>query len=210
MLEVRNVEVAFLHRAFKASANPMRVGEVDTRWFKDKEDYNMKTIKKLASAEGASGHDNFLNGVRVFFDIKYPQYWTIEAERYHWFDIVSSQSKMHRLHVMLSTDEPVFNKYVDKRVITILEEKITNYNDFLVTYAGLDNDSVKDERYRLFMECVSNIPLGFEMWMSVSTNYLQLKTMYNQRKTHKLKEDWGEFCSMCEQLPMFLELIKGE
>lgn len=210
MLEVRNVEVAFLHRALKASANPMRVGEIDTRWFKDKEDYNMKTIKKLASAEGASGHDNFLNGVRVFFDIKYPQYWTIEAERYHWFDIVSSQSKMHRLHVMLRTDEPIFNKYVDKRVIAIIEEKITNYNDFLVTYAGLENDSVKDERYRLFMECVSNIPLGFEMWMSISTNYLQLKTMYNQRKTHKLKEDWGEFCSMCEQLPMFLELIKGE
>ncbi len=210
MLEVTNVEVAFLHRSFKASANPMRVGEVDTRWFKDKEDYNMKTIKKLASAEGASGHDNFLNGIRVFFDVKYPQYWTIEAERYHWFDIVSSQSKMHRLHVMLRTDEPIFNKYVDKRVIAIVEEKITNYNDFLIAYAGLENDSVKDKRYRLFMECVSNIPLGFEMWMSVSTNYLQLKTMYNQRKTHKLKEDWGEFCSMCEQLPMFLELIKGE
>lgn len=199
MLEIKNVEVAFLHRAFKASANPMKVGEIDTRWLKDKEDYNMKTIKKLASAEGASGHDNFLNGIRVFFDVKYPQYWTIEAERYHWFDIVSSQSKMHRLHVMLRTDEHLFNKYVDKRVIAIVEEKIAKYN----ASAGLE----KDERYRLFMECVSNIPLGFEMWMSVSTNYLQLKTMYNQRKTHKLKEDWGEFCSMCEQLPMFLELI---
>ena len=76
---------------------------------------------------------------------------------------------------MLRTDEPIFNKYVDKRVIAIVEEKITNYNDFLIVYAGLENDSVKDERYRLFMECVSNIPLGFEMWMSVSTNYLQLK-----------------------------------
>jgi len=45
MLEIKNVEVAFLHRAFKASANPMKVGEIDTRWLKDKEDYNMKTIK---------------------------------------------------------------------------------------------------------------------------------------------------------------------
>lgn len=43
--------------------------------------------------------------------------------------------------------------------------------------------------------------------MSVSTNYLQLKTMYRQRKHHKLKEDWNAFCQMCEKLPMFLELI---
>lgn len=49
---------------------------------------------------------------------------------------------------------------------------------------------------------------GFEMWMTISTNYLQLKTIYSQRKNHKLKEDWGAFCKWCEELPMFLELTQ--
>ena len=37
-------------------------------------------------------------------------------------------------------------------------------------------------------------------------NYLQLKTIYKQRKNHKLKEDWGAICSMIEGLP-YSELI---
>ncbi len=43
-------------------------------------------------------------------------------------------------------------------------------------------------------------------FMRVSTNYLQLKTIYKQRKNHKLKEDWGAICSMIEGLP-YSELI---
>jgi hypothetical protein len=43
--------------------------------------------------------------------------------------------------------------------------------------------------------------MGFELWMGISTNYLQLKTIYNQRKHHKL-EDWKIFCNWIESLPM--------
>ena len=59
------------------------------------------------------------------------------------------------------------------------------------------------------MKCISNCPLGLELWMGITTNYLQLKTIYQQRKNHKLKEDWGVFCDMIEKLPMS-ELITGE
>jgi hypothetical protein len=43
--------------------------------------------------------------------------------------------------------------------------------------------------------------MGFELWMGISTNYLQLKTIYNQRKAHKL-EDWKYFCNWIESLPL--------
>ena len=39
----------------------------------------------------------------------------------------------------------------------------------------------------------------------MTTKYQQLKTMYIQRRGHKLKE-WHEFCAWCESLPNFLEL----
>lgn len=45
--------------------------------------------------------------------------------------------------------------------------------------------------------------------MRVSTNYLQLKTIYKQRRNHKLKEDWGAICNMIEELP-YPELIIGD
>ena len=36
-----------------------------------------------------------------------------------------------------------------------------------------------------------------------------LKYMYKQRKNHKLKEDYGNFCAMVESLPYAKELILG-
>lgn len=47
------------------------------------------------------------------------------------------------------------------------------------------------------------------MWMGISTNYLQLKTIYSQRKSHKLKNDWGYFCDFIETLPLS-ELITNK
>jgi hypothetical protein len=129
----------------------------------------------------------------VSFDITYPQYWTPEFQRYHFADIVTSSSKMHRLSKMdLSL---ACNKYVDVNIIKIVQEKIDAYND--------------NPNYTNFMEMISNCPLGLELFMRVSTNYKQLQTIYHQRKNHKLKEDWGEFCKMIENLPYFNELILG-
>jgi len=60
------------------------------------------------------------------------------------------------------------------------------------------------------MKLRSNLPSGYEMWMHVTTNYLQLKTIYKQRRNHKLKEDWGAFCDWIESLPLFMTLTQKE
>jgi hypothetical protein len=46
--------------------------------------------------------------------------------------------------------------------------------------------------------------------MRCTTNYLQLRTIYHQRKNHKLKEDWGAFCDWIKSLPYSKELITIE
>ena len=58
---------------------------------------SLKRAKALAKAKSGSGHDNWLKGVRVSFDIKYPGYFTPELQRYNFLDIVTSSSKMHML-----------------------------------------------------------------------------------------------------------------
>ena len=49
-------------------------------------------------------------------------------------------------------------------------------------------------------------PCGFKLTAGMTTNYRQLKTIYAQRRTHRLPE-WREFCAWVETLPMAKELI---
>jgi hypothetical protein len=208
MLEIYNVEVLGLERSFNASGNPMTTGKIDTTGKLNMDDIFSRTkrVKTLGSAESGSGHDNFLKGIVVQMDVKYPQYWTPEAQRYHWLEIVSSQSKMHRLTVVGGKEEfySMFNKYVDDEVIKNVQNYIEKYNN----KQPIENMTEQESQYFWFMKALSNLPMGYEMYETLTTNYLQLKGIYHQRKNHKLKEDWGAFITMCEELPMFLELIR--
>jgi len=192
MLEIKNTEVFNLERSLIASGNAMTTGPVDTRT----EAVGLISPHyargmKLGTTKQGSAHDHYLRGVLVCMDMKYPLYISPELQRYHWFEIICSQSTMHRLSLAVGNGD-CFNKYVDPRTIAIVEEKQKQWES--------------DKSYQNMMELRSNLPWGFEMWMTVSVNYLQLKTMYNQRKGHRLKEDWGAFLTWCDGLPMFGEL----
>lgn len=181
MVKISNVEVFGLVKSTYVSGYPMKI-DID----EEEELINaFDRIGKLARAKSGSGHDNALKGIVVQFDIKYPQYFSMQLQRYGHIDIVSSQSKMHRITKMNIKES--CNKYVTDEVISIIEKYKMEY--------------LLDPTYERFMKIVSNLPMGFEMTMGISTNYLQLKTIYQQRKNHKLKEDWGEFCKAIEELP---------
>jgi len=134
--------------------------------------------------------------VLVQFDMKYSLYFTKQIQRYGFIDFISSQSTMHTITKRDSIKDDV-NKYVNPVIINIIDAYTREY----------DQTENKEKKYELFMKIISNLPSGFEMWAGMTTNYLQLKTIYNQRKNHKLKEDWGEFCSWIETLPKFKELV---
>jgi len=207
MLEIKNTEVFGLERSLQASGNPHSIGDIDTSTRNyaliGKEhtgNSDFKRGKSLGKSPIGSGHDNFLSGIDVYYDVKYSMYWSMEFQRYHFNQIISSQSKMHKLTSMATSDEfpTMFNKYVEQNLIDKIKSFIEEYNN-CDQHAG-------EDKYFWFMKILSNLPMGFEMWMTVRTNFLQLKTMYNQRNTHKLKEDWGPFCEWCWNLPMFRQL----
>jgi len=142
---------------------------------------------KLGKVNSGTGHDNFLKGITVSFVINAPQYWWMQAERYTFLNIVSSQSKMHCLTKFDIINQ--CNKYVDDRIIHILNELKTKY--------------LHESTQENFQKFVSNVPMGFMLAAGMSTNYLQLKTIIRQRKNHKL-EEWKYFCGVmlanCEGL----------
>ena len=195
MLNITHVKVYELEESVIACRNAMRLQVPE--YTKEEFEKSLDRAKKLVQASKSGVvkcHDNFLTGIRVSFDVTYPQYWSPEFQRYHFADIVTSSSKMHRLCKM--DMKQACNKYVDERVIAVEQEKIDAYN--------------ANPTYENFMEMVSNCPMGLELFMRVSTNYKQLQTIYFQRKHHKLKEDWGAFIEFIENLPYAKEFIIGE
>lgn len=222
MLEISNVKVYDLKESVIASGNAMRTEPVE---YTDEEfEKGIKRMKRLVHSSMNSDvhcHDNALTGIRVSFDVKYPQYWSMEFQRYHFVDIVTSSSKMHRITKM--DLDNCCNKYVSQSVIDTLQTFIDEYNSVLADESNTHGtffdsrtkqlvsfDKREDMLYFLYMRIISNCPMGLELFERVSTNYKQLQTIYYQRKNHKLKEDWGAFCKMIEELPYFNELIKGE
>lgn len=152
-------------------------------------------IGALAKSEAGAGHDQWLTGVIVQFDLTFSNKAWVEAERYHFFDFVSSQSTMHRI-TEFNLNE-AYNSYVDPRIIEIIKEKVDKYNNF-------KNETTEDKR-KLYLEILYSNPAGFQITAGMTTNYRQLKTIYHQRKNHRLPE-WREFCEWIKTLP-YGELI---
>lgn len=189
MLEITNVKVYDLEECVIASRNAMRL--TPPEYTKEEFEASLPRAIQLAKCGGGSGHSNFRKGIRVSFDIKYPNYISPELQRYGFVDIVTSNSKIHKL-VNMDMDL-CFNKYVTECSKNQMKELLEDWR--------------KNKTYENFMILLSNCPQGIELFMRCSTNYEQLATIYRQRRHHKLKEDWGAFCKFVESLPFARELI---
>lgn len=183
---INNVEVYGLEKSIRASKFPMAV------------DVNKctteatKTTHSLFSVPTGTGHDNALKGIIVQFDLTMSVKMSVELERYHFIDFVSSQSTMHRI-TKFNLDE-AYIEYVDKRCIDVIKEKVDQYNK------SCDNDY----RRIKYLQILYSNPCGMTLTAGMTTNYQQLKTIYQQRRDHRLPE-WQIFCDWCETLPRFME-----
>lgn len=215
MVEISNVRVYDLEESVIASRNAMRM--TPPEYSKDEFEKSLPRAIQLAKCGGGSGHSNFRKGIRVSFDIKYPNYFTPELQRYHFMDIVTSSSKMHRL-IEMDLDFAC-NKYVPQVFIDEMRKLVYRYKCIkdspeyhMCKFTLRDGTEIvaknkQDALYYAFMQCISACPQGIELFMRCSTNYEQLATIYRQRKSHRLKEDWGAFCKFIEELPYANELI---
>ena len=193
--KIENTQVFGLENAARASGNPMRT-EIQQEYIEQ----DLARLGKLAQTGVGEGHDQALTGVIVQFDLYAPLYMWKQLQRYHWLDFISSQSTMHRLtkfnvadNCVVDTDEVILKRYQE-----LLDE-------YAIMRSG-EEYSVPHER-ALWRKLVASLPCGFVLGATMTTNYRQLKTMYHQRKNHKLKE-WHDFCHWVEQLP-HSELITG-
>ncbi len=217
MVEVKNIEVYGLDRALNAKGNSFNVGDIDTTVAFEKTDENKqwKVAKILGgNKEPHQSHDAFLKGILVSFDLKYSQAFTPELQRYHFLEIVMSQSTMHSLKKFMENGLDPYSPYVtqeSKDQVRRLYEAFDRTQEELKKADVPAADGAvlakkRRENYEAFMRLRHNIPGGFEMWETITTNYLQLKTICIQRTNHRQREDWNAFIRACFAMPHFCEL----
>jgi len=192
---ISNVHVYGLEEAIKGSKYPMSVDLAKVT------DEIKETTIKLAQCGTGEGHDNFLNGILVTFDLTFTNKAWVEAERYHFLDFISSQSTMHRM-ARFNLDN-AYIEYTDPRMIEIMKEKVKAYNDLLAS--NPEDPNLK----KMYLELLYSNPAGFKITAKMTTNYRQLKTIYKQRRTHRLPE-WQAFCDWVLTLPHSELIVKKD
>ena len=189
-MEIKHVHVYGMDETLSYARFPMIPLDKPELAFQE-EDGN-KTLgraKRLGNTPIGSGHDNFLKGITVVFDVDFTNKVWVQAERYHWFEIISSMSTVHAL-TKTRVDESMFSEYTDKVIIDRLIEIQKTHT----------KNPTKDNLLRLLYSC----PAGITVRAGITTNYRQLKTIYEQRHNHVLPE-WREFCQFLLTLPHFAE-----
>ena len=157
---ISNTFVYGLDHAIKASGNPMRT-VIDVSEVTEKD---IKRAVNLGNCRQGEGHDNYLKGILVQLDVTAPLYWWKQAQRYHWFDYISSQSTMHCL-LKFDIEKQCVSE-TNKEILGILKKLVDEYNQIN------DDDSNKKTKWR---ELVASLPCGFCLGASMTTNYQQLK-----------------------------------
>lgn len=186
---VENARVYNLAEAVRCSKFPMAI-DVD----KCTSEIVNRTIG-LGNAKQGSGHDSYLKSILVSFDLTFTRKAVEQLMRYHWIDFGSSQSQMHKLVKMNISNQYI--NHVDPRMISLMKEIINEYNE----------NPTKEN----YLRAIYSNPNGFLLTAHITTNYMQLKTIYNQRckVPHKL-EEWNLFGEwMIRELPYFNELCIG-
>lgn len=125
---------------------------------------------KQAALDG--GHNKFLESICVWIDINAPRYWWQEMDTYRIGITKQSGSTMHSLK---------------KRPVT-QEDFVRNIFPPMLSYL---NWLVEDNAPLTAVK--ENLPEGYLQRRIVCTNYKTLRWIFLQRKTHRLKEEWGMF-----------------
>ena len=215
-MNIQTIEVSGWVGALCGMRNPMDSWGRSDSYFDDDGkivigENDMNLAKSLISA--GPEHAKFLRCIHVQANFNMERLWHSENDTYH-FNTKSSQSTMHKLlnrKTPITKDLFVACEEDDDAMIPMvkhLESLRVAYKDIQKNATG----SVRTEKLnRLLLRAKRLLPEGFLQMRTEDTNYAELRTIYHQRKNHRLEEEWQDtFCKWVETLPYARELIIGE
>ena len=210
---VETLEIAGFEPAFKGMRNPKNSWGKSDSYCEFGEEGSDQLVyilgeKDLILAQtlisAGTEHCKFLRMIQVWVDINFPRYVWSEFDTYH-YNTKNSCSTMHKLFVkgnVISLADFYYENLFEEESI---EKTIADLNVLQDMYFAQSNQL---EKNKLLASAKRILNEGFLQLRTVNTNYAEIRSIYNQRKNHRLKSEWQDtFCKWCEQLPYFEELI---
>lgn len=161
---------------------------------------DMDLAKRLIKA--GNEHCKFLRQIQVWADFEMPLYWWSEFDTYK-FNTKNSCSTMHKLFNTkkeIELDDFVYSK-----------EDINTLNFIIMELNSLRKRYLETKDFNYVIRGKRLLPTSFKQKRTVNTNYAELINIYNQRKNHRLKEEWQDvFCKWCEELPYFKDFLEAK
>lgn len=219
-MKITNTEVYGFEASLRGMRNPMNSWHLqDTRFMTNNEleieeekngdllfegvvigGKDMDLAKRLIKA--GNEHCKFLRQIQVWADFEMPLYWWSEFDTYK-FNTKNSCSTMHKLFNAkkeIELDDFVYSK-----------EDINTLNFVIRELNSLRKRYLETKDFNYVIRGKRLLPTSFKQKRTVNTNYAELINIYNQRKNHRLKEEWQDvFCKWCEELPYFKQFLEAK
>lgn len=208
-MKFENTDVWGFQHALRGMRNPLESWKKSDSFVNGDEigPNDLDLAQRLIS--GGTEHRKFLRQIFISVDITAPLYWWKEFDTYKIGTVANSTSTMHKLASQPITkdsfeiddmDPEICAEYNIDSIIDICEQLRLKYLE------------TKDKK--IWKELVRWLPEGWLQTRTVTMNYENARTIYNQRKAHKLNEWSGtdnkeltNFISWIESLPYAKELI---
>ena len=213
-MTITNTEVYGFEASLRGMRNPMNSWHLQDSVPCANNDYCISSIlwdatligekdldlaKRLIKA--GDEHCKFLRQIQVWADFEMPLYWWSEFDTYK-FNTKNSCSTMHKLFNAkkeIELDDFVYSK-----------EDINTLNFIIRELNSLRKRYLETKDFNYVIRGKRLLPTSFKQKRTVNTNYAELINIYNQRKNHRLKEEWQDvFCKWCEELPYFKEFLEA-
>ena len=202
-MKITNTEVYGFEASLRGMRSPMNSWHLNDSKIDNKAisigPNDMDLAKRLIKA--GNEHCKFLRQIQVWADFEMPLYWWSEFDTYK-FNTKNSCSTMHKLFNAkkeITLDDFVYSK-----------EDINTLNFIISELNSLRQKYLETKDFNYVIRGKRLLPTSFKQKRTINTNYAELINIYNQRKNHRLKEEWQDvFCKWCEELPYFKEFLEA-
>lgn len=229
-MNVENIEVSGFKGAFRGMRNPLNSWsksdscdldkiERDQISFDDekcgyhlgKNDLNL--AQRLIKA--GSSDCKFLRQININCDITAPLYWWKEMDQYKVGTVTNSTSTMHKLaSTPITRDCFEMNDFSDVMGFRAKSIHVSDFwSELIIVCENLRKKYLETKDKKYWKELIRLLPESWLQTRTWSANYMVLRSIYFQRRYHKLNE-WRDFCKWIQKLPYSNYLIcydpKGE
>ena len=167
---------------------------------------DQKVMAKLAN--GGPDHGKYLRELPVHITMSAPLYWWKQFDTYKIGTVSNSCSTMHKIqHKEFEFSDFSAENMTDTAKLS-LAEVVSQLELDRRCYLTAKADDNQQRARQHWDNMIQLLPTSYNQKRGIFLNYAVLRTIYHQRKHHKLGE-WHTFCDWIRSLP-YSELITGE